>query len=525
MALVMRSLSSEFYATSEPDDPRAELSTIEENIEKTAAALRALYQRKHQLKMRINQEYCSIRLLPPEIVIEFFHWLVPPFTVADEDEIFTSTPLFLGSICSAWRSIAWSTPTLWTSVNMRLKPSLNSTRTELLGQWLSRTGDLPLSLRLFSDEEVPWGTPSNSGSALEVMRKYSSRWQDLDLRIPTSCYKFLPRREETLPLLRSLHVNPPGGQGERKHVIDMSSSAQIYSLSLSCVFLISMKFRWNQITDLQLEAFYVDECLEALRQTSQLVSCALRNIIRGEDGHAYPDSPLSLPTLRNLSIDNEKDTHIGSLLDSIAAPNLENLSYSGRYLNHCAQICTLVSRAPGLHTFSLARTNIKSSEIFLQLLRGLRSVVKFIFIAVSNPLSSPLNDDVLLLCNRFKRADLPTRDRLLPALQELEYCGAQKFTWPVMLQMLESRQRGELGDTSKVESDPQPDTIADLRSVKLTLTHASTDSNAHSPGLVESVVSQLHSLNGMNVSLTMVTQITFTTQEFHYMHDMKYVAP
>ncbi|PPQ71001.1 hypothetical protein CVT26_014264 [Gymnopilus dilepis] len=499
----MGSPSTQYYLEGEDYDPRTELAMIEEDIIKTTAALRSLYQRKRHLKMRINSEYCSIRFLPPEIIIEIFQWFIPSFSQTDEAEIFTCTPLFLGSICSAWRAIVWATPTLWTTVNMRLRPldpAVNDSRAELLAQWLARTADLPLSLRLFSDEEIPWNTPANPGAALEVMRRHAARWKDLDLRIPTSCYRFLPRREETLPLLQSLHVNPPGGQGERKHVLDMSSSARIHSLSLSCVFLISMKFRWDQITDLQLEAFYVDECLEALRQTSQLESCTLRNIIRGEDGHAYPGTPLCLPHLKYLSIDNEKDTHIGSLLDTISAPDLQHFSYCGRYLNHCAQICTLVARAPGLHTFSLIRTNIKSSEIFVQLLRGLRTVSKFNFVAVPNPVSAALNDETLSLCE----GSPSNGDTLLPALQDLEYCGPQKFTWPAMLQMLKSRQPDANSSAPEPSLEKQQIAVAPLRSIKLTLTQHTKHTDDHSHGLEENVISQLNSLSGMKASVTMV---------------------
>lgn len=110
-----------------------------------------------------------IRLLPLEIIAEIFkHYVFPapdqPITA------FLPTPLFLGSICSYWRRIAWSIPSLWSSLILvfsveeeferldlydrrflgpRCFPGdrfFSSVKLELFDQWLSRTGNFPLSI-------------------------------------------------------------------------------------------------------------------------------------------------------------------------------------------------------------------------------------------------------------------------------------------------------------------------------------------------------------------------------------------
>ncbi|KAF8971474.1 hypothetical protein BDZ97DRAFT_1723931 [Flammula alnicola] len=494
------------------DDPRAELAVVEAEVAKVVVSLKTLMNKTHVLKARINQIYSSIiRLLPPEVTSEIFQACIPAF---DMEELDSSSvmPLLLGSVCSSWRRIAWATPSLWASLSLRLNTSTINTQISLMDEWLSRSGDLPLSIRLFSEEEIHWAAHTTPGTAIEVINKYAPRWRDLDLRLPTSCYKYLPSSEEHLPLLVSLNLNPPGGQGERRHKVDMSNIAQIRHLSLSCVYLISMKFQWAHITHLRLEAFYVDECLEALRQTPQLVSCNLRNIIGGDDGHTLPDGPVLLSSLQTLSIDNEKDTHISLLLDTIAIPNATQFSYSGRNLIHLPSICTLIARSSALETFVLEQMVMSNEAAFLQLFRALKYVTKFVFTTRSNfTENSPLDDDLLRLCNPTLLSPANQHECLLPRLQVLEYRGPQSFTWPTLLDTLESRQANKLyvlsdflgggeADVDGKEGYTRPGSISEWKSVQFNLTHCKPG-DPGSEGALQRPRLQALAANGMKVGV------------------------
>ncbi|KAF8202976.1 hypothetical protein BJ912DRAFT_896263 [Pholiota molesta] len=436
------------------NDPRAELDIVQAEVARVSQTLKTLIDKTHVLRARINEMYSpAIRLLPIEITAEIFQACIATFNMDDVMDTHEFVPLLLGSVCSSWRRIAWSSPNLWSSLTLRLNTSNIHTQIMLLDEWLSRSGDLPLSIRLFSEEEIHWASSTTPGTAIEVIKKYSSRWRDLDLRLPTSCYKYLPSSDEHLPLLHSLNLNPPGGQGERRHKVDMSNSAKIQHLSLSCVYLISVKFQWIHVTDLRLEAFYVDECLEALRQTPQLQSCSLRNIIGGDDGHALPDVPLVLPALLDLSIENEKDTHIALLLDTILMPVVARFSYSGRSLVHGNSLCALLARSPALETVAIDQTVVGNEDAFMDLLDSIENVKNFTFSTRSSSTDhSPLDDAILRMCNP---ALVPHGKKcLLPRLEVLDYRGPQTFTWSVLLETLESRQ-------SKAYNAPAADVNAD----------------------------------------------------------------
>lgn len=481
-------------APPESEDPLAELTQVEAEVAKVSATLNALILKSHALKARANEIYSPfIRLLPPEIISVIFQSLIPPFADSESD---TAAPLRLGSVCSFWRTIAWANPSLWSSLSIRFNDPTINTQIILLRQWLRRSGDLPLSIRLVSEEEIQWGTQLTPATAIKIINEYSARWRDLDLRLPTSCYKHLPPSDASLPLLTSLTLNPMGGQGERRHKLDMSTSARIHHLTLSCVYLVSVKFQWDQVTHLCLQAFYVDECLEVLRQTSQLVSCALVNIIGGDDGHALPNSPVLLSSLKTLNIENRKDTHISLLLDTISIPNATHLSYSGRNLIHHPLICDLISRSTSLQTFSLIETVVSNEDVFVQLLQALKSVTKFVFTTPCTS-STPLGDNILRLCNPTL---FPThgQDCLLPALREFEYSGPQGFTWSTFLATLVCRQG--LWDEDEV-FQRHPGAISDWRCVQISLMKNDNQ------GPDESVLAQLLSLraNGMKVGLKVVS--------------------
>ncbi|KAJ3513059.1 hypothetical protein NLJ89_g3164 [Agrocybe chaxingu] len=449
------------------DDPRVELAAVEAEVTKVSMVLATLVQKTHVLKGRINHLHSPIlRILPPELLSEIFQFCIPPFTLYASDEVKTFVPLLFGAVCSTWRRIAWSTPSLWKTLTLYLNTRTINSQIILLEEWLARSGGLPLSIRLHSCEDNHWAPPSTPGSAIETINRFASRWRDLDLRLPTSCYKYLPSLEEPLPLLDSLHLNPPGGQGERRHKVDMSKCAQIKHLSLSCVYLVSMSFQWDQVTELRLEAFYVDECLEALRQSPQVVSCSLRNIISGDDGHTLPEFPLLLSSLKTLSIENDKDTTISLLFDSILIPNAKELSYSGRNLIHVPQLCALISRSTSLHAFTLSRTTVSSENIFVQLLRALKAIPKIVLNMPTFPGltagSSPYNDNVLRLCDPLK-APLDNQDCLLPALEVFEYHGPQSFQWSILLETLDSRKRSLLPRDEAKSDGPQRTTMAKLK--------------------------------------------------------------
>ena len=189
----------------DPLDELAELDALSERLRL----------KRYDLKRKINRYHSPIiRQLPPDVMSTIFEFCLPDFadhqpsmSVYSEKNFSSSTPssipLSLGSICSYWREIAWSIPGLWSSLVVRVPRKLDSHMATIIAQeWLARSGQLPLSIRIFSK---PYSKTVPAVSALaDIINQYSTRWSDLDLCIPDLCYQLFHSTDNHAPILKCI---------------------------------------------------------------------------------------------------------------------------------------------------------------------------------------------------------------------------------------------------------------------------------------------------------------------------------
>jgi hypothetical protein len=176
-----------------PWDELAELDALPE----------CLKLKPYDLKRKINQFHSLIvRQLPPDVTSTIFEFCLPDFVdhqLAPYTKEDISIPLSLGAICSYWREIAWSTPSHWSSLVVRV-PSKNDpcTATGIAQEWLARSGQLPLSIRILVN------TFGIIHSALvDIINQYSTRWSDPDLYLPSHYYQHFHATDDA-PILKSI---------------------------------------------------------------------------------------------------------------------------------------------------------------------------------------------------------------------------------------------------------------------------------------------------------------------------------
>ncbi|PPQ65326.1 hypothetical protein CVT26_000042 [Gymnopilus dilepis] len=478
------------------NNPREQLVSVEAEVEAVTAALKNLVRKAHLLKERINELYSPfVRLLPPEIIAEIFIFCLPPFNLtedsppASED---TATPLRIGAVCSAWRRIAWTTPSLWATLILRLTSSVKlSSQTALIHEWLSRSGQLPLSIRFIATEEVSWVNVTSEGM-MTAIAEYASRWRNVDIRLPSMCYRHLPscKDAEDFPLLESLSLKPPGGQGDRAHRIEIPMSPQLRYLSLSCLYLRSVTFHFEVLTHVDLESFYIDEMLETLRQTTSLVRLTTKKVLGGDDRHAIPEEPIVLPCLEEIDIVNDKGTELPLLFEKISTPKLRSLRYTGENLQAApvAEIVGLLKRSGcQLETLGISKAPIRE-EPLQSLLAATPSLttLSLIMPSLTTLRHAPLTDAVLqTLDPQWARSNKVNCS--LPHLRNLTYSGAQGFTWPTMLRVLESRlpppeTKGSSSKQASVQKESASENkVAHIRTVLLSLAFMTHEENEAFP--------------------------------------------
>ncbi|KAF9032168.1 hypothetical protein BDZ89DRAFT_597990 [Hymenopellis radicata] len=129
--------------------PIAELATLAEEIQRVEAMLNALKKHHAQLEGHIHRttryiQSSPIRQLPTEILVVIFASACTSF-----QEWEYKTPLSISLVCSKWRDIAMSKPTLWT--NIYVAPYSKAYGIPVFKYYLQRCGGIPLSVKV----EIP----------------------------------------------------------------------------------------------------------------------------------------------------------------------------------------------------------------------------------------------------------------------------------------------------------------------------------------------------------------------------------
>jgi F-box-like len=106
-----------------------------------------LVETRRSLNEALNDRFCPVLQLPPEISTEVLKNCLPAVNapVPLDRENTPMTPFQLGHICRNWRNLVWSTPNLWSTVYLDLSIPINDW---VVDEWLSRSGRQPLSIHL-----------------------------------------------------------------------------------------------------------------------------------------------------------------------------------------------------------------------------------------------------------------------------------------------------------------------------------------------------------------------------------------
>ena len=341
---------------------------------------------RYDLEINLNRFYSSIiRQLPPDVTSTIFEFCLTDFAdyqLSPYKKLDFSIPLSLGAICSYWREIAWSTPTLWSSLVVRFSSRHDShVVTSITQEWLTRSGQLPLSIHILAKPEylhVP--------ALADIINQYSSRWSHLDLYMPDS-YSRLFRA--TAPMLKSIRFrcsnDTPGRMFNspltcpRLERVDLSlfrlNGANIQWDNLTHLILRYSRgtnIHWDNLTHLTLlfsllrvdansiqldnlthldliSSMSLNESFLILSRTPRLVFCKISR--SGREGYEGPIlvGALTLPSLRFLQLITIFAEYI---LNHLIAPHLEELSlpiYYKKKYNASMEVITSFLKESALH--------------------------------------------------------------------------------------------------------------------------------------------------------------------------------
>ncbi|KAJ7773501.1 hypothetical protein B0H14DRAFT_340963 [Mycena olivaceomarginata] len=318
-------------------DPTDELARMDAQIEAMVIALNQLKEQRELLKRPIDAHRAlisSIRRVPEDVLREIFFFCLPSQHNALIDS--AEAPLVLGYICRHWRTIAYSTPMLWSSIHIPsdIPPAIRPRLERAVETWLERSASCLLSISV---------CPPNNGPHLEhhpiifQLSQVSRRLRSLELYGKHSRIRpLLKLGSDNFPLLKHLQLRTStASQPEDMNILNApvleDVSLGIYSLRDP----LSYPLRWSLLTGLKIEPRSSDQggldavgALEVLRRCPNLLRCELR-ISKGDPfGPSVDTSPIVLPQMHTLVFTGRCDFQ--KWISHLVVPRLRRLQIGDR---------------------------------------------------------------------------------------------------------------------------------------------------------------------------------------------------
>ncbi|KAF9448941.1 hypothetical protein P691DRAFT_775045 [Macrolepiota fuliginosa MF-IS2] len=338
--------------------PLDEIRFIENGTLRLDGLILQLRNKRADLLRRLNTIHSSTSVLPYEIISSIFQHVSPPIDFESRDfrteyahrpvTVYQLTkksdfedpgpfiPVMLGVISSHWRSIAWSTQELWTSIALEVKEAKAQSQACLLDLYFRNAKDLRVSLELDFREYFRSNRAQNSSgdeSALAPMHavilKYASKIHSFRLSaVPSGWVNTL---SGVFTSLADLALGwPTNGQVNPSHQFSFVDIVTLRRVTIRRLWA-PLKLPWTQIVVLDLDRMTIDTCVELLIGCRNLEEYSVRepSFTPSDRRHPSLDGIITLDNLRNLIWSCLPDAWSIAMLDHVRFSRLEQLEWHG----------------------------------------------------------------------------------------------------------------------------------------------------------------------------------------------------
>ncbi|KAF9555934.1 hypothetical protein CPC08DRAFT_110778 [Agrocybe pediades] len=514
-------------------DAKEQIELIDNEIMRVEGQIVRLVKHRAFLKRRRNTFSPAVKL-PPEILAHIFEYACHPNGGEFGDRYYTYfpssqlvgginlglsvgvgavTPLFIGTICSAWRNVSKGASQLWSTLTIHMNNRNADAQASLLRSWLQLSGNRPLAIKLLEDdtteteheeEDGGWGIDVSSTAVIKVLAEHAPQWHTIDFFLPSTWRTVLSRVKHRLPMLRNATLRVAESCPTMVRVDAFAYAPQLQEVHLVGYSIADVNLPWAQLNRLDGEYFGVDECLETLRRCTDLQVCQFERAYRGT--RPFDAFPITHTTLQSFELIMDSADDLPALFGAMTLPNLKEivLSFSDdepmlreirpliRRSNCVLQHVHLVGLTPEEDDLLDFLKELPMLQVFMLINpvteTGGRLTTRFLDALMPNKrgiaaASNDANDDDVDMMQSDDSHDEAQYSCLVPRLQRLEYQGAIGFTPHELLQFLISRWRlptphspshSHPNPTNALPSSPHPHKqqppISQLRAVSLTTT-------------------------------------------------------
>ncbi|KAJ6576056.1 hypothetical protein DFH09DRAFT_1150286 [Mycena vulgaris] len=329
-----------------------------------------------------------IAMIPAELLCYIFTLGMPPVKNGEvavipvigrsilQDPWILGGPRVFVQVCSHWRAVALSLPTLWTSITVF--STITPREFSLLNTQLARTAQAPLDVHIrFTDENYKKHSSYEFDLFLATLVSHSGRWRTLYLQFdvnwrPHAAFNALT--PGTLPVLQELVFSGTGLYHIEKYDFFKDAPALrrvvLGTRGMSPVWNIALP--WAQLTTYKATYLGAASHFRYLAVAVNLVDCDL-DCGKGPYDDIRLHSAVTLPRLRRLAV-----SHPG-LLDPLSAPALQSLYIVGPVKN-VPDFLRRSGRTSALTELTLAECAAPAHEIIalLQEVCGLTTLALYL---------------------------------------------------------------------------------------------------------------------------------------------------
>jgi len=295
----------------------------------------------------VNHYYDPIQRLPVEIATSIFSFCLPllasldVFDVDEGDIAIHPIQFTLGSVCRYWRQVVCSTPEMWNILCVHISLCTPEVRSEILAEWLDRSGQLPLYVYIddCGDEEnedgpqpgtIAW---SSTHRMMNILFLNANRIRVLHISLLGSQFSHFNWLQDANPTTKAVTttscileklsiqvITYPAIEPFPKFELRSWILSPMY-VSLDTIEPAQVGIQWGHVTHFEAVKILHEEVLEILQIASRLQYLKLDI----SDCDVHLDQPILFTHFSLKSLDVSTPV-LANFLDHINCPALEEFS-------------------------------------------------------------------------------------------------------------------------------------------------------------------------------------------------------